>query len=120
MDRSTIIGAIVLVGLTVYGYGRMLTSGRHEKRLRELIRSADIIDVRSSDEYRAKHFPGAMSIPVEKITKSGKRLGNKSKPLILYCSTGSRARKGARLLRMMGYSKVFVGGSLNQMEKNIG
>ena len=117
MDRSTIIGAVILAGFAVFGYGRMLAAGRSGRRLRAFLPAATIVDVRSNEEFKSGHFPGAINIPLEKLAKSGRRLNNKTKPLILYCSAGGRARRGARLLRMMGYSKVLVGGSLGQMEK---
>jgi rhodanese-related sulfurtransferase len=45
-----------------------------------------LIDVRSVDEYREGHIPGAVSIPAEQISAERVRLPrNKGTTLIFYC-----------------------------------
>jgi rhodanese-related sulfurtransferase len=45
-----------------------------------------LIDVRSIEEYRAGHIPGAVSIPAERISAERARLPrNKGTSLIFYC-----------------------------------
>jgi rhodanese-related sulfurtransferase len=45
-----------------------------------------LIDVRSIDEYRAGHIPGAISIPAERVSAERARLPrNKGTSLIFYC-----------------------------------
>ena len=117
MDQSAIFGAAALIGLTIYGYSRMILSSRGERKIRTLLPGASVIDVRTSEEYRGGHFSGAVNIPLEKLPKSTKRLGPKNAPIILYCASGARSRRAARLIRAMGYTRVFVGGTLARLEK---
>ena len=117
MDKNVIFGAAALIGLTIYGYARMLLSGRDERKIKTLLPSASVIDVRTGEEYRGGHFPGAVNIPLEKLSRSVKRLGSRNTPIILYCASGVRSRRAARLIRAMGYSRVFVGGTLARLEK---
>lgn len=117
MDQSAVIGGIILVGLVVYGYSRMIFSGKNAGKLKEILPEAMVIDVRTVDEYRSGHFSGAANIPVEKIAKSAKRLGDKNSPKIIYCASGARAKQAARLLKGMGFRSVHVAGTLAQMNK---
>jgi rhodanese-related sulfurtransferase len=49
-------------------------------------KKAVLIDVRTPDEYRAGHIPGAISIPADRISADRGRLPrNKSLTLIFYC-----------------------------------
>ena len=112
-----IFGAAALIGLTIYGYARMLLSGRSERKIKTLLPEASVIDVRTTEEYRGGHFPGAVNIPLEKLPKNARRLGSKNAPIVLYCASGVRSRRAARLIRAMGYPRVFVGGTLARLEK---
>ena len=45
-----------------------------------------LIDVRSSEEYREGHIPGAVNIPAEQVVAESTKLPkNKSTNLIFYC-----------------------------------
>jgi rhodanese-related sulfurtransferase len=49
-------------------------------------RKAYLIDVRSFDEYRSGHIPGAVSIPAERIAADRGRLPrDRAANLIFYC-----------------------------------
>lgn len=117
MDQSAIIGGIALIGLVIYGYSKMIFSGKSAGKLKEILPSAMVIDVRTADEYKSGHFSGAANIPVDRISKSAKRLGDKDSPKIIYCASGARAKQAARVMKSMGFSSVYVGGTLGQMNK---
>ncbi len=45
-----------------------------------------VVDVRSFEEYREGHIPGAQNIPAERISAERTRLPrNKTAPIIFYC-----------------------------------
>ena len=117
MDQSAVIGAVILIGLIIYGYSKMIFSGKSAGKLREILPRALVVDVRTVAEFRSGHFTGAMNVPVEKIAKSANRLGDKVTPKIIYCATGSRARQAVRIMKSMGFSSVYIGGTLAQMQK---
>lgn len=60
-----------------------------------------IIDVRSREEFAKGSIPHAINIPLEEITR---RIGelSKDKPIVLMCSTGSRAEMAYDLLKNSG------------------
>ena len=111
MDTNTLLGALALVALAAFGYGRMIVSGRRTRRLQTVLSDATIVDVRDPGEFRDGHYPGAMNIPVAKLDRSAGRLRDKSAPVVLYCASGSRARQAARILRSQGYRSVHIAGT---------
>ena len=62
-------------------------------------RSADsqLIDVRSPSEFASGHIPGAINIPMDQIESRLDDLSH-TKPIILICQMGTRARMTAALL----------------------
>ena len=69
--------------------------------------NAVLIDVRSLQEYEEGHIAGAISIPYYEIEKrSNQELKDKEQKIILYCNTGSRSKKAAKILRKLGYKQV--------------
>lgn len=81
---------------------------------------AVVLDVRSSGEYAEEHLPNATNVPVEGFadhlaevdTLAG---GDKSRPIVVYCSAGSRAAKAKRVLDDAGYTRVTNGGGLDDL-----
>ncbi|MBD0851773.1 rhodanese-like domain-containing protein [Maribacter arenosus] len=72
-------------------------------------KKVQLVDVRTPREYRAGHIGKAINIDwFQKGTfeQSFARL-NKSKPVYLYCRSGSRSRKAARKILDMGFEKVY-------------
>jgi precorrin-6B methylase 2 len=49
-------------------------------------RAIAVIDVRSEEEYRSGHIPGASWIPLAKIAKEAEALRKLGKPIATYCS----------------------------------
>jgi len=77
---------------------------------------AQVVDVRSPDEYRDGSYPGAKNIPVGEL---GRRAGElqKDKPVVLYCASGARSGMGARILKQAGFTQVVNAGGLHDMPR---
>lgn len=65
-----------------------------------------LIDVRQPEEYNKEHLPGAELVTLGDLT-SGRGKLEKDKPLLLYCSTGSRSKAAAQWLVGQGYLNVW-------------
>ncbi|SEA00906.1 Rhodanese-related sulfurtransferase [Desulfuromusa kysingii] len=66
-----------------------------------------LIDVRTADEYKAAHIPGAIHIPrgvMEWVTP--RTIENTDIPIYTYCRTGARSAFAAQRLTDMGYTNV--------------
>ena len=63
------------------------------------------IDVRSEDEFRSGHVPGAICVPLDSIENSSAKIPA-DKLVILSCQSGKRSAKASELLRQRGYSNI--------------
>ena len=86
--------------------GRNLVSSEKAKRLIKSGKVKVVIDVRTTMEYRAGHYPKAVHIPVNKINK--KTTANlPKKGILVYCNTGQRARFAVEKLEGLGFKEVY-------------
>lgn len=75
----------------------------HENRQQDWL----IVDVRSAKEYAASHVPGAINLPHDQIRQRiSELLAHKDKPLVLYCRSGYRAGKAAKVLAGFAFSQL--------------
>jgi phage shock protein E len=78
----------------------------------ELVKNgAQLVDVRSPDEFAEKHIEGAVNVAIDTVTSHD--FGGKDKPLVLYCRAGHRSQKAAETLRASGYTNVHVLGPMS-------
>lgn len=69
-------------------------------------KGARLVDVRTSAEYDGGHLPGAENVPVDQIT-SVSASWDKTKPIVLYCATGSRSVSAMQALVAAGFTSVY-------------
>ncbi len=66
-----------------------------------------VLDVRTDIEYNLGHYPEAVHIPTAKLADEVEtKLPDKTKPVLVYCNTGQRARHAADVLKKKGYKSV--------------
>lgn len=66
-----------------------------------------LIDVRTPEEYRAGHIPGAINIPIQKLQQRFTELSAyRDREVVLYCETGARASYGGRWLESQGFEEL--------------
>ena len=116
----------LLLGLLGFASG---CSGQHDSiktvsatEFAEIIKSDSVIlvDVRTADEYGAGHIDGARNIDVLKDDFKSEAVANlpKTKTIAVYCRSGKRSLKAARILANEGYEVVNIrGGWLEWTEK---
>lgn len=72
-----------------------------------------VVDVRTPEEYRQAHIPGAVLVPVDSITgEAPGALPEKNAVLLVYCRTGVRSANAAKRLTALGYTKVYDFGGI--------
>ena len=87
-------------------------------KAREAVKNgALIVDVRTPKEYREKHIPNAINIPIGNILKGQINLP-KDKEIVLYCRTGSRSGVVAKVLKEKGWS-VYDVANQSEWEREI-
>ena len=63
-----------------------------EKFLAAVGWTALVIDVRTEAEFREQHLPGALNIPLDRLSEEiARHAPDKSKPLLLHCRSGARS-----------------------------
>jgi phage shock protein E len=74
-----------------------------------------VVDVRTPGEFASGHHPRAVNIPVDQVESRIKEFGDKSKPIVVYCASGSRSSYAKRTLESLGYSSVINAGGFRDL-----
>ena len=101
--------------------------GRSKKGMMEAVKEAQrdqgvrLVDVRSPEEYKSGHVPGAISLPLDKLDSAARLLPDKGLKLYLYCHSGARSAMAVGALKRLGYADCTnvggVGGYTGALEK---
>lgn len=71
--------------------------------------NAQIIDVRSPDEFSGGHVRGSVNIPLPDLERQLSKI-KKERPVITCCASGMRSGSAKRILESKGYENVHNGG----------
>ena len=70
-------------------------------------KGAILIDVRSPQEFKEGHLPGAINITHSEIRKVKNEMPKLNQQIVVYCQYGGRSREAYNMLRKMGYTNVY-------------
>lgn len=110
-----IVGLVLGLTTSVYacGVGEMTAAGyenaplthayKHWKQGKSTKIPFVFVDVRTPEEYKEGHIPGAVNIPVSEI-KARMNEVPKDKQVYVYCRSGKRAAKASTILAKAGFS----------------
>jgi NADPH-dependent 2,4-dienoyl-CoA reductase/sulfur reductase-like enzyme/rhodanese-related sulfurtransferase len=68
-----------------------------------------VLDVRTPEEYREGHIPGALHIPLDELRNCIHEL-RRDEPLIAYCKAGYRSYHACKILAHHGYDVINLSG----------
>ncbi len=112
MQAWWIVIVIVIVAAILLLRGR----GANPSTVREkLSRGAMVIDVRTPDEYDSGHYEGATNIPVSDLQGRLSEIGDRQKPIVVYCASGIRSAQAAKILVAAGFRDVTNAGTLGNL-----
>ncbi|PJZ47045.1 rhodanese-like domain-containing protein [Leptospira brenneri] len=115
MNRIVII-VLVVVCIIFIVYKLKSSFGANQTQLKEKIDAgALVVDVRTVAEFQSGHFPGAVNIPVDQVSKRLDEFGDKNKSIIVYCASGGRSGSAKSFLESVGYRDVTNAGGLSNM-----
>jgi sulfur-carrier protein adenylyltransferase/sulfurtransferase len=110
------------------GYRELLQQVRSEisevdaSRAKDLIEEGEpvVVDVREQAEWDEGHIPGAIHIPRGHLESRIERAApDSSRPVLLYCSGGSRSAFAAKTLGELGYEDVVsLAGGFTDWKRN--
>ena len=79
-----------------------------------------IIDVRSSEEYKAGHIPNAINISVDETESRLNEIEDyKDKPVIVYCNSGKKSQDSAEILVNNGFQDVTNAQGVKEFEYDL-
>ena len=68
---------------------------------------AQIVDVRSPEEFSTGHLIGAKNIAMDVLESSlGKAINDKKRPLILVCASGVRSQRAQKIATKLGFEQA--------------
>ena len=107
----------LLSGLIANAEDKKLSFTRvSQEEAKEMMEKDDghvVLDVRTEDEYASGHIPGAICIPNETIYKDRpEQLPDLDQIILVYCRSGNRSKRAARMLYEMGYTNVYEFGGI--------
>ncbi len=106
VEPTTLI-AIALGGFAAWRLTRAFTGKVAPDKARALVDAgAKLVDVRSPGEFASGHIDGAINVPVSELATRTGELGDKSKPVVVYCASGMRSASAASMLRRAGFAEV--------------
>ncbi len=74
---------------------------------------AEVLDVRTDDEWNTGHIPGVRHIPLDQLGERSEELP-KDRRIYVVCATGARSMKAATALIGAGLDAVNVAGGTKQ------
>lgn len=78
-----------------------------------IAKGALLLDVRSREEYQARHVENAVNVPVTDLEKGiAKMVRDKNRQIVVYCNTGSRSRQAVEKLIDLGYARTYDVGNI--------
>ena len=67
---------------------------------------AVLIDVRSPEEFERGHIPGSRNLPTQMLRSIDELIDDLDTPIYVYCQSGARSSRAAKMLQIMGYTHV--------------
>lgn len=105
MIIKLILGVLVVAAIAFLVFARRGNISGAEAR-KMVSNGARLVDVRSPEEFAAGHVEGSTNIPVGEVEKRIAELGAQDQPIIVYCQSGVRSARAARILKSAGYRNV--------------
>jgi rhodanese-related sulfurtransferase len=79
-------------------------------RVKELD-DAQLVDVRTAEEYAAGHIAGAKFVPLDEVQTAAGSL-DKDTPVVFYCRSGDRSTLAVDAFRASGWDAYAISGGL--------
>ena len=79
---------------------------------------AQIVDVRTKEEYQQGHVKGSINIPLNTLSGNYSKL-KKDRPVITCCASGMRSGQGKNILKANGFDEVYNGGGWMKLQNKI-
>ncbi|MBS1918648.1 MAG: rhodanese-like domain-containing protein [Bacteroidetes bacterium] len=79
---------------------------------------AQIVDVRTKEEYQSGHIQGSVNLPLNNIGNQLNKL-KKEKAVITCCASGMRSAAARNILKSRGFTEVYNGGGWRNLQNKL-
>lgn len=88
-------------------YTNLVKPGKFERLMKK--KNTVILDVRTTEEYKGSHLPGAMHLSIKDTVGFVTRVNtfDKTKRYLLYCGTNRRSQAALDIMKKQGFGNVF-------------
>lgn len=76
-----------------------------------------LLDVRTVEEFKEGHVDGAKNVPVAELEKRLAEVGDKNRPVVVYCRSGRRSETAKGILLKAGWKRVENLGGIDNWPK---
>ncbi len=83
-----------------------------------MLKGAQIIDVRTSGEFKAGHIQGSVNIPLQILSSNLSKI-KKDRPVITCCASGNRSGMAKTILLKSGFAEVYNGGGWSSLNHKL-
>lgn len=83
--------------------------------MKEKLKNATIVDVRTPEEFAENHFPDAINIPLDLVPQNIEKFKKMPKPVVAYCRSGNRSGMAVSMLKQSGVTDIINGGGLDEL-----
>ncbi|WP_319381733.1 rhodanese-like domain-containing protein [Thiomicrorhabdus sp.] len=70
-------------------------------------KNAQLVDVRTPEEFADHKLPGAINIPLQDIDRVGESILDKDLPVIVFCRSGQRSHMAMQILLSQSFDEVY-------------
>ncbi len=74
-------------------------------------KKAQLVDVRTPEEFESSKLPGAINIPLQDIDYMAVQKLDKHLPVVVFCRSGQRSHMAMQILTSQGFEEVHNLGS---------
>jgi len=87
--------------------GKTISQHKFQRLLKK--KNTVLLDVRTADEYKAGHIPGALQIDVMQPDDFKKKASalDKEKKYLLYCHSGKRSNNAKLVMKQLGFTRLY-------------
>lgn len=100
----------ILIGIIILGIYKQIFSVNNEEKIKEVLKKeVFLVDVRTTEEYKAGTVKGAVNIPIDRLTEDLSKFKGKQN-IVVFCRTGNRSSIAKKILNENGFKNVYNGG----------
>ena len=110
-DKSLYI--VIIIGLIYIFYNSYSKSKKANIMIKD---GAQVIDVRSPEEFKIGHFESSVNIPLNTIENNINKIKSFNKDIVVVCASGMRSGKAKEILNSKGITSV-NGGYWSNLKK---